>query len=126
MGRNTYELGVRQGITSPYAPLRQYVVSRSMRESPDATVELRRGDPLGLVRSLKAENGMDIWLCGGAKLAAAVVGEIDELILKINPVIFGTGISLFDGLEAAIPAIPIELQTYANGFSLARYAMRSS
>ena len=126
MGRNTYELGVRQGITSPYAPLRQYVASRSMRESPDATVELRRGDPLGLVRSLKAENGMDIWLCGGAKLAAAVVGEIDELILKINPVIFGTGISLFDGLEAVIPAIPIELQTYANGFVLARYAMRTS
>src|SRR3954467_727665 len=32
MGRRTCEVGLREGITSPYAPLRQYVVSRTMHQ----------------------------------------------------------------------------------------------
>src|SRR5258708_928947 len=83
MGRTTYEVGLREGITSPYAPLRQFVVSRTMLESPDSSVELYR-DPLELVQSLKGEPGKDIWLCGGSKLATAGFYEIAELILKIN------------------------------------------
>jgi dihydrofolate reductase len=123
MGRHTYEVGVREGITNPYAPLRQYVVSRTMRESPDAAVRLHKEDPLQLVRRLKAESGMDIWLCGGAKLAAAVAPEIDELILKINPVLIGAGIPLFDGRESVLPVELLEHDKYSNGFVLARYSI---
>jgi dihydrofolate reductase len=125
MGRRTYEVGLREGITNPYAPLRQYVVSRTMRESPDHAVELFGGNPLDLVRRLKMENGMDVWLCGGARLAAAVSSEIDELILKINPVVIGAGIPLFDGFEGALPAALSAHKTYPNGFVLARYQIAS-
>jgi dihydrofolate reductase len=123
MGRHTYEVGLREGITSPYTPLRQYVVSRTMRASPDPAVELHRSDPLDLVRRLKAEDGMDIWLCGGARLAAAVLTEIDELILKINPVVIGTGIPIFDGEESIVSATLVEHNVYPNGFMLARYEL---
>jgi dihydrofolate reductase len=34
MGRKTYEVGLNEGITSPYQPLRQVVFSRSMQASP--------------------------------------------------------------------------------------------
>jgi len=61
--------------------LRQFVCSRSMDRSPDAAVELCGADPVGLVRRLKAEEGKDIWLCGGSILAAELAPEIDELIL---------------------------------------------
>ena len=121
MGRNTYEVGLREGITNPYTPLRQYVVSRTMTESPDSAVELHRGSPMDLVRRLKAENGKDIWLCGGAKLAAALFTEIDELILKINPILIGTGIPLFNGGVGTLPVTLVEHKVYANGFVLARY-----
>ena len=121
MGRNTYEVGLREGITNPYTPLRQYVVSRTMTESLDPAVGLHRGSPMDLVRRLKAEDGKDIWLCGGAKLAAAVFTEIDELILKIHPVLIGTGIPLFDGAVGTLPATLVEHKVYANGFVLARY-----
>jgi dihydrofolate reductase len=40
MGRATYEVGARDGFRNPYRPLRQIVLSRSMRESPDPAVEL--------------------------------------------------------------------------------------
>ena len=97
MGRNTYELGVPAGITSPYPSLRQYVVSRTMTEPPDPAIELVRDDPLAAVRRLKAGDGKDIWLCGGAKLAGALRPEIDELVVKLNPVATGSGTPLFDG-----------------------------
>jgi hypothetical protein len=42
--------------------LRQYVVSRTIRESPDPAVEIIAGDPLAKVRELKQEDGKGIWL----------------------------------------------------------------
>jgi dihydrofolate reductase len=121
MGRKTYEVGLKAGITSPYEHLRQFVVSASMQESPDSTVHLHRGDALELVRQLKAEQGKDIWLCGGAKLAAGVFTEIDELILKINPILIGSGIPLFDGVAVTRAATLSEHKVYPNGFVLVRY-----
>jgi dihydrofolate reductase len=97
MGRVTYEPGLKLGVTSPYAHLRQYVVSRSITESPDPAVEIVSEDPLAKVRELKAEDGMDIWLCGGGKLAGVLRPEIDGLVLKLHPVIAGDGIPLFAG-----------------------------
>jgi dihydrofolate reductase len=73
------------------------------------------------VRQLKAEEGRDIWLCGGGKLAASVFTEIDELILKINPVVIGSGIPLFDGAVSTRATILTEHKVYANGFVFARY-----
>ncbi|MCS7483905.1 dihydrofolate reductase family protein [Umezawaea endophytica] len=94
MGRATYQ--VPGGLPSPYPHLRQYVVSSTLTGTPD-DVEVVSGDVLGKVRELKAEDGLGIWLCGGGKLAAALLPEIDELVLKVNPVVLGRGIPLFDG-----------------------------
>lgn len=94
MGRHTYQ--VPGGLASPYAHLRQFVVSTQVSDTPD-DVEVIREDVIGRVRSLKQEDGLDIWLCGGGKLAAELLPEIDVLLLKIHPVVFGRGIPLFDG-----------------------------
>jgi dihydrofolate reductase len=84
-------------------------------------VHLHRGAALELVRQLKAEQGKDIWLCGGAKLAAGVFTEIDELILKINPVLIGAGVPLFDRVAVTRATTLSEHKVYPNGFVLARY-----
>ncbi|WP_026452904.1 dihydrofolate reductase family protein [Saccharomonospora iraqiensis] len=96
-GRGSYEIGLREGVTNAYRHLRSLVFSTTMTKSPDPTVELVRGDPVPAVRELKRENGAGIWLCGGGKLAAALRSEIDELIVKLHPVVVGDGIPLFDG-----------------------------
>jgi dihydrofolate reductase len=95
MGRATYEPALKSGITSPYAHLRQYVASRSM-PSPDPAVTVV-DDPVAVVRHLKQQPGAGIWLAGGAKLAAALLPEIDQLIVKVYPVLAGVGVPLFDG-----------------------------
>ncbi|MBV6697942.1 dihydrofolate reductase family protein [Kitasatospora aureofaciens] len=95
MGRGTYDPGLAVGLTSPYAHLRQIVFSRSLGTSPDPAVEVTAEDPLTVVRRLKQEDGLDIWLCGGADLAGQLLPEIDELIVKQYPVVAGSGIPLF-------------------------------
>jgi dihydrofolate reductase len=126
MGRTTYEVGYKEGILSPYAPLRQFVVSRTLPDLAPPEVLVYRGAPLDLVRQLKADSGGDIWLCGGGQLAGALVGEIDELILKINPVLIGGGIPLFVGASGTWRTTLLEHKAYANGFVLARYAVEST
>ena len=127
MGRSTYEVGLRDGVTSPYPHLRQYVFSRSMKASPHPDVTLVNGDPLVEVRRLKARDSnpeaeMGIWLCGGGRLAAALHSEIDELVLKIHPVAIGTGIPLFDGPVGPMHFELSELRSYPDGFVRASYA----
>jgi dihydrofolate reductase len=89
-------------------------------------VHLVAGDPVAAVRELKRQGGKDIWLCGGGALAAALFPEIDELILKVNPVLLGDGIPLFDfSSEIAPAALELtESRSYANGFMLTRYRVR--
>ncbi|RVW06021.1 dihydrofolate reductase family protein [Rhodococcus spongiicola] len=97
MGRGTYAPALEIGVTNPYAHLRQLVVSTTLGTSPDPAIESIADDPLTAVRKLKSEEGLDIWLAGGGKLAASLLPEIDELIVKSYPMVAGSGRPMFDG-----------------------------
>jgi len=123
MGRRTYEVGTDQGLTSPYPTLDQFVVSRTLSESPDPEVSLVTEDAPGFVRRLKADEGLAIWICGGSELATPLLEErlIDRLILKVNPVVFGDGIPLFRG-EVASPTLSVaSATTFNSGHSIVEY-----
>ncbi|GAA3510758.1 dihydrofolate reductase [Streptosporangium album] len=94
-GRVTYEPALEIGVTSPYAHLRQYVVSESMKETLDPAVEIISADVAGRIRELKTGDGKDIYLMGGARLAGTLLPEIDALVIKLYPVVGGAGIPLF-------------------------------
>ncbi|MEC3978471.1 dihydrofolate reductase family protein [Amycolatopsis sp. H20-H5] len=68
-----------------------------MAQALDPAVTLASSDAVAKVRELKRENGKGIWLCGGGGLAAALVTEIDKLVVEIHPVVAGAGIRLFTG-----------------------------
>ena len=64
-----------------------------------------------------------VLLRGGGDLATALYPEIDELILKVNPVLLGSGIPLFAGAVAQRALELAESKIYDNGFMLLRYRM---
>lgn len=99
MGANTHRPAVDAGLTSAYPQLQQYVVTRS-DFPPDDQVQLIDGDIPAFVRDLKSQAGQDIWLCGGSDLAGQLADEIDEIQVKINPIVVGSGKPLF-GMEFA-------------------------
>ncbi|PSB00967.1 dihydrofolate reductase family protein [Merismopedia glauca] len=126
MGRKTYEIGLKVGVTNPYPHLKQYLFSRTMKESPDRNVELISTDAVALVRSLKTQIGKDIWLCGGADLARTLFAEklIDGMILKVYPFLMGSGIPLFAG---EIQQTRLELsdsKIYGNGVVVLHYRVK--
>ena len=123
MGRKTYEFGLQFGVTDPYPWLEQYVFSRTMEKSPDPNVTLVSENVVGFVRDLKEKAGKDIYLCGGADLATTLFAEglIDEIVLKVNPVLFGSGIPLFSGAIVQVALKPVDVKGYDNGVLLLRY-----
>jgi dihydrofolate reductase len=87
MGRKTYEVGLREGKTDPYPAMDSYVFSRAMPDSPDPRVRLVPENAAGFVSDLKSSPGGNIYLCGGADLAATLftANLIDEIVVKLNP-----------------------------------------
>ena len=127
MGRKTYEIGLKEGVTSPYSHLKQYLFSHTMQASPDENVELVSDNSVELVANLKRETGKGIWLCGGANLASTLFAHnlIDQLILKINPFLMGSGIPLVSGV---IPQTALELtnsKIYGNGVLVVHYRVKT-
>ena len=122
MGRSTYEVGQAVGITSPYPHLRQVLVSRLTSSPPDPAVEVIADGAAAWIRALKTEPGKDIWLCGGGQLAASLADDIDELILKVNPILLGSGIPLFARPIGPRAVNLTSHKIYPNGFGLMRYS----
>lgn len=124
MGRRTYEVGLKEGITNPYPQMKQYLFSRTLGESLDQAVELVSTDPITFVRELKQQLGKDIWLCGGGNLATALSSEIDEMILKVHPILLGSGIPLFSGVIQPTSLELADSKIYPNGFMVLHYRLQ--
>lgn len=96
-GRASFEIGLEAGLPDAYPHLRHLVFSGGLAADPASEVEIVDGDPLERARELKAEDGLDIWICGGGTLAHALLPEIDRLVLKQSPSVIGSGVPLFNG-----------------------------
>ncbi|WP_330228111.1 dihydrofolate reductase family protein [Nocardia sp. NBC_00508] len=123
LGLGSYRPAYDAGIESPYAHLRQYVVSSTLGEVADPDVTVVDRDPLGLIRALKKEGGdKDIWLCGGGRLAGELMPEIDRLVLKTYPVLAGAGVPLIDGgFDPAFFTV-VDRQIFDNGVTVTELA----
>ncbi|MEV6180677.1 dihydrofolate reductase family protein [Streptomyces sp. NPDC052016] len=125
-GRGSYQLGLDAGLTSPYAHLRELVASRTLGASPDPNVEVIDGDLVARVRELKAEDGkLGIWLCGGAQVAGALLDEIDELVIKSYPQVYGSGMPMFGGTGFSVADFTLEsVRSFSNGVVVRVYARK--
>ena len=124
MGRATYEVGVRDGVTSPYQHLKQYLFSSTLDDSPSSEVMLIKENVEDMVQQLKQQDGAGIWLCGGGVLASALLrhGLIDRLMIKINPFLMGKGVPLFAPDDAMRVALRhLDSRSFSGGVNLQHY-----
>ncbi len=113
-GWGSYSVAHSVGIERPYEHLREFVATRT-RTGADPAVTYTL-DALATVQTLKEEEGLDIYLCGGGDLAGQLLSEIDRLILKRNPVVLGAGIPLFGGATFQPTAFrPITSRKFTSG-----------
>ncbi|MET7753639.1 dihydrofolate reductase family protein [Streptomyces sp. NPDC005389] len=124
-GLGSYRVALDIGVTSPYGHLREVVATRSLAESPDANVELIADDLVGRIRELKAEDSpLDIWLCGGSTIAGELIEEIDELIIKTYPQVYGSGMPMFGaGFEPRDFELN-DLRVFGNGAFVRTYTRK--
>lgn len=125
MGRRTYEVGLKAGVTDPYPTLETYVFSRSMKESPNPRVKMISDDAVSVIKHLKDQQGKDIYLCGGGDFAATLfaAGLVDEVLVKLNPLLLGSGIPLSPRLPSVMNLDLLSTKVYRNGVLLLRYAV---
>lgn len=125
MGRRTYEVGTKAGVTDPYPWLKTYVVSSEL-ESPDPKVSVVR-DAAELVRSLRDADGRGVYLCGGGRLAAHLLDHalVDEIVIKLNPVIAGVGIPVVADTERSFSLALVDLKVHSeSGVVVLRYRVK--
>ena len=99
----------------------EYVASRSIEESPDPNVEIISGDVVAKIRELRQEDGLGIYLCGGASMADQLMNEVDELVIKTCPVILSAGMPVF-ATEFAMAEFTLDsLRAFDDGVVLRKY-----
>lgn len=128
MGRRTYEYGYAFGLqpgTRAYPHMRHYIFSKTIQLQNRQGIEIVRDREIEQVQQLKQEVGTPIYLCGGGTFAGFLFDHklIDELILKLNPLVFGNGIKLFGNSEKKASLALYDAKTYASGVMLIRYGL---
>ncbi len=100
------------GQTS-YPGAKNYVFTRTKKKSAalkkklakaDKNVEIISEDAAKFVKKLKSKKGKGIVIFGGGELAKSLFEAdlIDEVVLKIHPVLLGSGIPLFHEMKRQI------------------------
>jgi dihydrofolate reductase len=130
IGKATYEWGYRYGAKpgepSPtYPHMMHYIFSQTMENYQHERLQVVREDAGDFVRRLKQQDGGTIYLCGGGKLAGSLIDAevVDELILKVNPVVFGSGIPLFGNSRKGFALSLLDTKVYNNGAVFLHYAV---
>ncbi len=126
MGRKTYEFGYQYGLTPgqpAYPHMRHYIFSSNLRfEQAHEQVEVCPID-VEIIKNLKAASGTAIYLCGGGQFATWLLeqGLIDEIKIKLNPLILGGGTSLFGPVKRFYQLKLMSQETFAEGLLFLTY-----
>ncbi len=126
MGRKTYEFGYQYGLEPgqpAYPNMTHHIFSNSMRIknlSENVKIEKLGVDRINEIRQNSSSN---IYLCGGGKFAGWLLENdlIDQLKLKLNPIVLGSGTKLFDSSSASKKWELTNTESFSDGLQLLTY-----
>lgn len=127
MGRRTYEVGLKmtKGKGNPYAGIKTYVFSRTLRPKK-GELEILANDPVGFIAELKRQQGKEICIMGGGAFARTLLegGVIDEIGFNIQPVLLGSGIPLFHEMKSQLDLELLDCRRFKNGCVYVLYKVK--
>lgn len=96
LGRKTYDWVMKQVPEFPHADKNTFVITRTVRPGIGKT-NFYTGKLKDLISTLKAEQGKNIFIDGGAEIVNEFLKEnlIDEFIISVIPILVGDGTKLF-------------------------------
>lgn len=130
MGKGTYVFGYNYGMKpgdAPYPHMQHYIFSKTLEfeDESNEKVKIIRDHEIEFLQQLKQTEGSAIYCCGGAVFAGFLLDNqlIDELIIKLNPVLFGSGVPLFASNEMfkTLPLTLLDSKKYDSGVMLLTY-----
>lgn len=126
MGNNTYKTVLGFG-NFPHNDRRCIVFSQLPKPHTDTepSVTFINQNIVDFVQQLKAQQGKDIWLVGGAQINTLLLnaGLIDKMVLSIHPVLLGNGIPLFYKPYTTTNWTLTNCQTFGSGLVQLTYAL---
>jgi dihydrofolate reductase len=117
MGHNTFRT-----FPSPLPGRLHVVLTRDTSDKTDipGVVEYTDKSPQEIVADLEARGYSEAVMAGGAVANALYLkaGLVDEIWLTVEPLIFGTGIDLFKGVEFDVRAQLVSVEQLNEGGTL--------
>lgn len=103
--------------------LPKVVFSRTLDEARWSNTKLVKGDLAAEIRRMKAEPGEGLVILGSGSIVSQLAQEnlIDAYQLVVNPVVLGSGRSMFDGVEKKLALKLTNTRTFGNGNVLLCY-----
>lgn len=126
MGRRTYEFGFQYGLKPgqpAYPNMEHFIFSETLKiENLAETVHIEKLS-VERINEIKTNSKTDIYLCGGGEFAGWLLdnGLIDQIKLKLNPIIIGEGIRLFGSSNAKINLDLDEQESFDDGLQILTY-----
>lgn len=128
MGRRTYEFGYKYGLQPgqpAYSGMKHFIFSNNLvLENPDPKVQIKKMD-ISEIENLQKQEGTDIYLCGGGQFAGWLLEnqKIDILRIKLNPLILGNGIKLFEQCTKKYKLHLSDTKEYEHGLQIMSYGI---
>lgn len=129
MGRKTYEFGYKYGLKpgqAPYPHMKHYIFSDTLSfDHADPKVEVKKRR-ISEIEAIQQEPGSEIYLCGGGQFAGWLLEhkKIDRLIVKLNPVVLGSGVRLFGDKAITQQLDLVDTARYDKGLQILTFNIR--
>ncbi|EPR69641.1 dihydrofolate reductase family protein [Cyclobacterium qasimii] len=126
MGRKTYEFGYKYGLKpgqAPYPHMEHYIFSNNLQIPGLASnVHLSKVE-IKNVKDVISNSDTDVYLCGGGQFAGWLLdnGLINQVKLKVNPIVLGQGKSLFGESKTAAKLKLVSTESFQEGLQILTY-----
>lgn len=103
--------------------IRKVVFSRTLGESEWPNATLANGEIIDSVNRLKNQTGGDLLVYGGISFVKSLIEHnlVDEYHLLVNPVVLGSGATIFTGLADPLRLNLVKTRTFSCGTVLLCY-----